>query len=624
MRRVPDETLMTFKLPLHHQTLRHVELLVLALGLVASVASAEWTPGGSRLGNRDDIVIGGDGRGGLFGWAGYPTEDSQYRLTSDGDTLPGWSVSGKTLVPGNRRWADHESMEPVCGLPDREGGAFVLLAEQGPFNPIGGYLDPQRLYVHRRTASGGVSSGWDAQGVHLASQWLGHRFQWHHKARMVEDGRGGVIVCWMDEEQPYSRLVVQRVAGRGDKLWGADGEFVQRAADACTVPSIVADGRGGALVFWGKRDVSGAMHVMAQHVLASGKMSWGLDGEVVSSKTFDRLSSAIPADGGWVWAYYAAAVAAVPDGLGGAVISWSGSEGGDLNTYAARVTADGGLPWGQDLAVCSATGDQSQVVSIPWRAGGAIFGWRDLRSGTGAAFYAQAVTRNGRLAWSRDGVSVCAESGVKRMLQTVTDGRGGAYFAWLDRGRGDQVFAQHLSSRGQPTPGWAEDGVLVSKTATSWVGEGYDLPDFSTVDLVQAGGGEALLGWRDTRLGTLAMQLTLDGPSVPSASSASQAAFLRMVNTNPDDHVEFGIRTIGPNPAVGSATVAFGLARGGPASVEVLDLAGRRVWSRDLGELGAGTHSITVAEGNRLRGGVYFVRLRQGARAATARFVVVG
>jgi hypothetical protein len=78
-----------------------------------------------------------------------------------------------------------------------------------------------------------------------------------------------------------------------------------------------------------------------------------------------------------------------------------------------------------------------------------------------------------------------------------------------------------------------------------------------------------------------------------------------------------------PNPAVGQFTVAFTLARAGTASLELLDVAGRRLQSLEVGKLGAGTHRIDMAESMALTPGIYFVRLRAAGRVEIRRGVFI-
>ena len=80
----------------------------------------------------------------------------------------------------------------------------------------------------------------------------------------------------------------------------------------------------------------------------------------------------------------------------------------------------------------------------------------------------------------------------------------------------------------------------------------------------------------------------------------------------------FGFR---PNPAArGIPAVSFSLPNDSPATLEAFDLSGRRVWSRRVEGLGAGSQVVSI--GRKLAPGVYVLRLTQGWRAVTVRAVV--
>jgi hypothetical protein len=79
-----------------------------------------------------------------------------------------------------------------------------------------------------------------------------------------------------------------------------------------------------------------------------------------------------------------------------------------------------------------------------------------------------------------------------------------------------------------------------------------------------------------------------------------------------------------PNPArAGRLNIAFALSSEGPARLELIDLAGRRVRTRDVGALGPGHHVVDLVAGRPLSSGIYIVRLTQGALSRTARVVVI-
>lgn len=77
------------------------------------------------------------------------------------------------------------------------------------------------------------------------------------------------------------------------------------------------------------------------------------------------------------------------------------------------------------------------------------------------------------------------------------------------------------------------------------------------------------------------------------------------------------------NPAIGGRLrVAFTLPTAAPATLELFDLAGRRVARWDVGAHGAGRHELELAARS-IPSGVYFVRLAQGPNAATARIALL-
>ena len=96
------------------------------------------------------------------------------------------------------------------------------------------------------------------------------------------------------------------------------------------------------------------------------------------------------------------------------------------------------------------------------------------------------------------------------------------------------------------------------------------------------------------------------------------------VDVPPAPVLALALDPVRPNPARGGApTIGFALPSAAPATLELLDVAGRRVATCDLASVGAGHHVRTLAGGTRLEPGLYFVRLRQGAEIRSARVAVV-
>lgn len=85
--------------------------------------------------------------------------------------------------------------------------------------------------------------------------------------------------------------------------------------------------------------------------------------------------------------------------------------------------------------------------------------------------------------------------------------------------------------------------------------------------------------------------------------------------------VAFALPGASPNPSKGALTVGFSLPNSSKATLSLYDVAGRRVVSREVGSLGAGRHTVTLAE--RLRAGMYVIQLSQDGRSLTSRAAVV-
>lgn len=207
----------------------------------------------------------------------------------------------------------------------------------------------------------------------------------------------------------------------------------------------------------------------------------------------------------------------------------------------------------------------------------------------------------------------------------------GAFITWQDpRFDGDRVYAQHLSvDLATPTtlamvsseaePGrvriewYAAEGAGLSVTvyrrdlATAWRvlrtlrADGTGRLTLEDRDVIAGMTYEYRLGWIEEGAETFGGQVTVAVP-------------LR---------AEFSLAGARPNPAVRSLHVMFSLPDLAPARVEVLDVSGRRVASREVHAERAGAQTVEFGEATALRAGVYLVRLTQNGRSLTRRVVLI-
>ncbi|MBL0176515.1 MAG: choice-of-anchor D domain-containing protein [Ignavibacteria bacterium] len=109
--------------------------------------------------------------------------------------------------------------------------------------------------------------------------------------------------------------------------------------------------------------------------------------------------------------------------------------------------------------LCLETRNQRLVRIISDGKGGTIFTWEDERPMTNAYdIYAQRMDANGNLLWALNGVPVCSVFGSQNKPQIVSDQRGGAWIVWKDvRNQDNDIFIQRIDSTG--TPLYASGGI---------------------------------------------------------------------------------------------------------------------------------------------------------------------
>ncbi|MCK4539135.1 MAG: T9SS type A sorting domain-containing protein, partial [Candidatus Krumholzibacteria bacterium] len=124
---------------------------------------------------------------------------------------------------------------------------------------------------------------------------------------------------------------------------------------------------------------SGNYDIYSQRINASGAVQWTTDGISLCVATGNQLDPQITSDG-----------------ASGAIVTWIDGRSGLYSIYAQRINASGTVQWTADgVPICTATGGQTDPRIIPDGAGGAIITWNDGRS-SNYDIYAQVVDSKGR------------------------------------------------------------------------------------------------------------------------------------------------------------------------------------------------------------------------------------
>lgn len=253
---------------------------------------------------------------------------------------------------------------------------------------------------------------------------------------------------------------------------------VALAGDYKNEPRIVSDGAGGAIIVWyDTRNGVFNSDIFAQRINAAGVLQWATNGVGISLAYGDQYIPSV-----------------IPDGAGGAIITWQDFRNGTSNPdiYAQRINSAGVVQWATDgVAICSAINEQYTPVIVSSNNGGAIIAWQDSRMPGNSDIYAQLVNGSGVIQWTANGVSITSATGSQSLPKITTDGSNGAIISWQDvrSGSYSDIYAQRINAAGATQ--WALDGVPIS-TAT-------DDQNFPSIVSDDANG--ALITWQDFRGG---------------------------------------------------------------------------------------------------------------------------
>jgi hypothetical protein len=406
--------------------------------------------------------IAPDGMGGAF--IVWQDEAGGYRIVAQRiDHL------GHLLWPEDGIIVCDESMEQYDPLICSDGVGGAIIAWGDNRNRV--YEDEWDIYG-QRLDSDGVPQ-WTDGGVEICttfgSQWL---------ADLVSDGLGGAIIAWEDwSAGTISDLYLQRIGPGGVKIWGPEGVLVSDIAGSQELPSLLADGAGGAIVAYQEDHVG--WNIYAQRIGSGGQLLWLVGGVPICVAVEGQYEPEV-----------------TTDGAGGAVIVWNDYRRGDFRNdlYAQRVNASGAVQWTVNgVAVCTAAENQEGPVLVPDGGGGAIIAWGDWRNfmTSGEDIYAQRLDGSGVRQWQMEGVPVCTATNYQWYQQIVSDDAGGAIVVWSDWRTGVvgnyDIYAQRIDQTGALC--WDPNGISVS-TADGEQGDATVLAD---------GAGGMFVAWEDDR-----------------------------------------------------------------------------------------------------------------------------
>lgn len=291
----------------------------------------------------------------------------------------------------------------------------------------------------------------------------------------------GLLISWQDGRDGgnnSSDIYAQKIDRSGNTLWSTNGVVISSAVASQQNPAMIADNEGGAIIAWEDSRVFNNIDIYAQRVDGAGNVLWTIDGVGIC------LASGVQRN-----------PAMVPDGEGGAIITWQDfrAGGSEVDIYAQRVDSNGVVQWATDgLPVSTFSGRQQIPRIVPDGSGGAIIVWEDMRVSGSSDIYAQRMDPSGAPLWATNGIPVCNATNFQEAHEIAGDDAGGAIITWVDF-RNDatlsnsDIYAQKVAADGNVA--WEDNGIAVcTNTATQ-----------NSPVIVRDDNGGAIIAWDDDR-----------------------------------------------------------------------------------------------------------------------------
>ncbi len=143
------------------------------------------------------------------------------------------------------------------------------------------------IYAQRVAATGVVATGWNVNGVAVCVS-----AENQSGARIISDSSHGAIITWVDKRDSSTNgnatdIYASRITGNFALPWSANGVPISTADSTQTNPTVVSDGRGGAIIAWQDKR-SGNYDIYASRVYPGGTTSVELVGSAPAEFTLSQ------------------------------------------------------------------------------------------------------------------------------------------------------------------------------------------------------------------------------------------------------------------------------------------------------------------------------------------------
>jgi hypothetical protein len=246
----------------------------------------QWTPDGVAIctaaSSQDDPQICSDGAGGaIITWGdGRPAYNGDiYAQRIDADGVVKWTANGVVVFAGG----GIQRYPQICS--DGTNGAIITWSDSWNGN--------DDIFAQRMAPNGSLL--WAVNGVSICLATSSQQYP-----QISSDGSGGAIIAWYDYRKSNldADIYAQRINAGGTVQYIADGTAICTAVGHQYSPRIITDGSTGAIITWYDYRISTLNpNIYAQRTNTSGVVQWPVNGVEICTNLSSQTLPQIVSDG---------------------------------------------------------------------------------------------------------------------------------------------------------------------------------------------------------------------------------------------------------------------------------------------------------------------------------------
>jgi len=523
-----------------------------------------------------------------------------------GESVPQWSNDPNNNLIIGYGW------DPLI-VSDSAGGCYVTYNYESFY--------PQKLAVERLDKYGYKPWGDKKQILgELPEQW---------QAEIVEDGEGGVIVSYEDNEvngtDYITRVRVQRVGSNGNFLWGQTGVRVTVEETNHGGQRLVNDGDGGCVVVWPKILQNFYYEYRANRINNLGERTWGDTGIFLENNINSDPARIVRASDG---SYYVGIrestyrirkngeivrkdsttlVVIAPDPEGGIVLTGITGNINNRILVTQRQDSLGSNLWQEPYVEIADSLYMNTVLMIQKNNGYFYYGWSGKKNGVDRIAQYQALRLDGSKLFSQGSISISNRSPLAISGIFPSDSNKMIFIWGNSASLPDTTLAQMYDTLGNKLWNgdgvWNEDGIVVAHPS---IGHQTYAPD---------GNGGFIIGGTIDQFTIVAQQVNKYG----KLGEILTDVYLEGNNETPTETVLFQNY---PNPFNSSTVIRFQLLKESEINIDIYNVLGEKIKTIVGGFYSRGMHSFNFLS-NELSSGIYLYKMTTGTQSLTKKLIII-